>query len=131
MKVLTIKNVLKLTAGLVAASAFTSQAFAEDIALAGSYGNYMKPGCGWVLGSSNNYGPNNVPNGATTNGVTVDIYYLNCSGSSGPQAVRAVQTNYTYTVPYWQYRTQTSQTCSISSAQATAVGTCASYRVYK
>jgi hypothetical protein len=131
MKMLTTKNIVKLTAGIISLVAFSSHAMAEDIALAGSYGSYMKPGCGWVLGSSNNYGPNNVPNGATTNGVTVDIYYLNCSGSSGPQAVKVVQTNYTYTVPYWQYRTQTSQSCSLSSAQATAEGNCTSHRVYK
>ncbi len=131
MKMLTIKNAVKLVAGIISACAISSQAFAADIALTGSYGNYLQPGCGWVFGSSNNYGPTSgVPVGATTNGVNVTIHYLNCSGATGPQAVKVVVTNYTYTVPYWDSRIQTGQTCSINSGQATAVGTCDSYRVY-
>jgi hypothetical protein len=130
MKVLTIKNLLKLAASVVAATVFSAQAFAGDIALTGTYGNYMQPGCGWVFGSSNNYGPNNVPSGATTNGVNVTTHYLNCAGATGPQAVKVVVTHYTFTVPYWDSRIQTGQTCSINSAQATAVGNCDSYRVY-
>ncbi len=131
MKMLTIKRVLKFATGVIAAAAFSSPAFAGDIALAGSYGSYMQPGCGWVFGSSNNYGPTSgVPVGATTNGVNVTTHYLNCSGATGPQAVKVVVTYYTYTVPYWDSRIQTGQTCSINSAQATAVGDCDSYRVY-
>lgn len=131
MNMLTIKNAFKLAAGVVSALTFSSQALAVDIELTGSYGNYLQAGCGWSLTSSNNYGPNNVPSGATTNAVTVDVYYLNCSGSSGPQAVKVIETRYTYTVPYWSSRIQTGQSCSLSAAQASVVGTCESHRVYQ
>lgn len=130
MKMLKSKNVLKLSMSVIFASAFACQAFAGDIALTGSYGNYLQPGCGWVVGSSNSYGPTNVPSGSTTNFVTVDTTYLICGTNTAPQAVKAVVTNYEYTVPNFNTKRQTGQTCSINPAQASAVGTCASYRVY-
>jgi hypothetical protein len=131
MKMLKIKNVLKLSAGVLFASAFACQAYAGDIALAGTYGNYLQAGCSWTLASSNNYGPTQgVPNGATTNGVQVDIHYLLCGGNTAPQAVKVVQTNYTFIYPNPKNRTQTSQSCGINSAQATAVGNCTNHRVY-
>lgn len=127
-----IKNVLKVSAGILCASVFASQAFAEDIALAGSYGNYMKAGCGWSLNSSNYYGPTSgVPNGATTNGVKVDLYYLLCSGNGAPQAVKVIQSNITYVYPNIAGGWVTSQSCSMNSGQATAQGDCVNYRVYR
>ncbi len=131
MRTLKIKNVLKYSVGAVLASAFACQAFAADIELTGTYGNYLQAGCGWTLSSSNNYGPTSgVPYGATTNGTQVDVHYLLCSGSSGPQAVKVVQTNYVFIYPNHNNRIQSTQSCSISSGQANAVGTCPSHRVY-
>ncbi|MEN0037425.1 MAG: hypothetical protein AAGC78_10160 [Cellvibrio sp.] len=130
MKMLTIKNVVKLATGVISALVFSAQAFAGDIALSGSYGNYMQSDCAWNLSSSNTYGPNNVPSGATTNGVQVTIHYLMCAGNPAPQAVKTEVVNFTFTVPYWNIRTETSRSCSLSSAQATAVGNCVDHRVY-
>lgn len=132
MKMLTIKNVLKLFAGVVCASAFSCQAFAGDIELTGTYGSYLQAGCSWSLASSNNYGPTQgVPNGATTNGVQVDISYLLCGGNSAPLAVKYVQTSYVFIYPNPNNRTQiTGQSCGISPGQASVVGSCASHRVY-
>lgn len=131
MKVQATKNILKFSLATLFATAFASQAHAGDIALAGSYGNYMQPGCGWVFASSNNYGPTSgVPIGATTNGVNVTIHYLICSGNSAPQAVKVVATNFTFVYPDWNVRYQTSQTCSINAGVASVVGTCQSHRVY-
>lgn len=131
MKML-MKNVLKFSAGILCASVLASQAFAEDIALAGSYGNYLKAGCGWSLSSSNYYGPTSgVPYGATTNGVKVDIYYLQCSGNSAPQAVKVNQSNITFIYPNIYGGWVTSQSCSMNPGQASVQGDCTNYRVYK
>jgi hypothetical protein len=131
MKVQTIKNMFKFAIGAGFATAVASQAYAGDIALAGSYGTYMQPGCGWVFASSNNYGPTSgVPIGATTNGVNVTIHYLTCSGNPAPQAVKVVATNFTFVYPNWDIRYQTSQTCNISAGVASVTGTCESHRVY-
>jgi hypothetical protein len=130
MKMLTIKNMLKLSLVAVFTTAFASQVFAEDIELTGTYGNYLKAGCSWSLASSNNYGPPSVPSGATTNGVQVDISYLLCDGNSAPKAVKVVQINYTYVSPNPTNRTVTSQSCGINQGVASVVGTCASHRVY-
>lgn len=131
MKMLTIKNVLQLAAGVISAFALSSQAFAGDIALSGTYGNYMQSDCNWSFASSNTYGPTSgVPNGATTNGVQVTIHYLLCSGNPAPQAVKTEVVNFTFTVPYWNIRNETSRSCNISAAQASAVGNCVDHRIY-
>lgn len=130
MKMLKIINVLKFSLLAVSMTALTSQAFAEDIELTGTYGNYLKPGCSWFLASSNNYGPSFVPPGATANGVQVDVNYLVCNGNSAPNAVKVIQTNYTYVSPNSNNRTITSQSCTFSKGVAQVSGDCLNHRVY-
>lgn len=131
MKMFTVKNVLKLTTGVIAACVLSSQAFAADIALKGTYGNYLQPGCSWNFTSSNTYGPTSgVPNGARTNGVQVTIHQLLCNGNPAPQVVKVDVVHFTFTMPYWNIRSETSRTCHLSAAQALFEGDCVNHRIY-
>lgn len=126
-----LKITLKMCAALLCTSALASQAFAEDLASAGSYGNYLKPGCTWAsLGKT--YSPMMASGGLQVGMVTADPMGLFCSpdvpGSSAPQAVR-VHVTYDFYSSSWG---TDHSTCSIYQVltTTTVVGAgCDNYKV--
>ncbi|MDO8343471.1 MAG: hypothetical protein Q7T48_09755 [Cellvibrio sp.] len=124
-----LKITLKMCAALLCTSALASQAFAEDLASAGSYGNYLKPGCTWnSLGKT--YSPMTVSGGQQIGVVIAEPVGLFCppgaSGTSAPQAVK-VHVTYDFYSSYWG---TDHSTCSIYPAAGMVVGTgCDNYKV--
>lgn len=124
-----LKITLKVCAALLCTSALASQAFAEDLASAGTYGNYLKPGCSWnSLGKS--YYPMN-GGGQQVGTVIVDPIGLICppnsSGTGAGLQAQRVYVTYDFNPGYGTDST----TCYFSpQGTATAVGTgCDNYKV--
>ena len=124
------KLALKTCVALLCSSVLALQAFAEDLASAGSYGNYLKQGCSWNSLGKSNY-PMNGSGGQQVGTVIVDPIGLICppnsSGTgSGLQAQR-VYVTYDFNPGYGSDST----TCYFSpQGTATAVGTgCDNYKV--
>lgn len=125
-----LKITLKMCAALLCTSALASQAFAEDLASAGSYGNYLKPGCTWSsLGKQ--YHQMNPSNNPPVGVVIVDPVGLFCppnssSTSTGPYVVK-VNVTYDFNPGYG---TDYSTCTMYPSVLGTLVGTsCGNYKV--
>lgn len=123
------KLVLKICAALLCSSALVSQAFAEDLASTGSYGNYLKQGCFWAsLGKS--YQPMS-STGQQVGTVIIDPLGLICppnsSGTGAGLQAQKVYVTVDYNPGYGMDYTQ----CHFSpQGTATAVGTgCDNYKV--
>lgn len=124
-----LKITLKMCAALLCTSALASQAFAEDLASAGTYGNYLKSGCSWSsLGKS--YYPMSTGSGSVGT-VIVDPIGLICppnsSGTGAGLQAQRVYITYDFNPGYGTDST----TCYFSpQGTATAVGTgCDNYKV--
>lgn len=128
-----LKITLKICAALLCTSALASQAFAEDLASAGYYGNYLKPGCFWTTLGGAGY-PMSGSGGQQVGTVIVNYIGLICppdsSGTSaGPHAMK-VNVTYDFAPGYGT----DSSSCSIypqgTTSTATVVGTsCDNYKV--
>lgn len=125
-----LKLTLKTCAALLCSSALASQAFAEDLASAGSYGNYLKPGCSWnSLGKS--YQPMIGPGGQQIGTVIIDPIGLICPpNSSGAGAGLQAQKVYVTLDFNTGYGSDSTQCYFSPQGTATAVGTgCDNYKV--
>lgn len=121
-----LKITLKMCAALLCTSALASQAFAEDLASAGTYGNYLKSGCSWSsLGKS--YYPMSTGSGSVGT-VIVDPIGLVCPpNSSGTGAgLQAVTVYVTYD---YNYGTDSTSCSLYAQGTATAVGNCTNYLI--